>query len=202
MIDENDMFGWMMENNLGWAALFHNHIDAVLKEKAKEIPISEELDEKDKRYWKDMYENNFPEKLRETTYLLMFGHCEEMLYLLWRDKNSKSIPLDKGHGITKFKSYIKDVLGIELGNCSDYQYLSEAQKVRNSLLHIAGRVSLSKEKEALEAIVKRNPNLYSINLDRIKISYDGLLGLQKAIRGLTKTLLNNSIQPTANAPAD
>ena len=76
MIDENDMFGWMMENNLGWAALFHNHIDAVLKEKAKEIPISEDLEERDKIYWKDIYENNFPEKLRETTYLLMFGHCE------------------------------------------------------------------------------------------------------------------------------
>lgn len=200
MIDENDMFAFMMENNLGWAALFHNHIDAVLKAKAKDIPALEDLDEKGKIYWKNIYENNFPEKLRETTFLLMFGHCEEMLYLLWRDKNSSSIPLDNRHGIPKFKSYIKSAIGGELGNCSDYQYLSEAQKIRNSLLHIAGRVSLSNEKEALESIIKRNTDLYSINLDRIKISYEGLLRLQKAIRGLTKMLLNNSIQPTDLTP--
>ena len=132
----------------------------------------------------------------------MFGHFEEMIYLLWRDKNVNSIPLDSGFGISKFKSYIKDSLGDAFEKCHEYLHICQAQKVRNSLLHIAGRVSLSKESKSLEQIIKHRPTLYSIELDRIKISYEGLLGFQRAIKGLTKTLLNNSIQPTANASAD
>ena len=61
MNGENEIFRWMMKHNLNWVALFHNHIDAVLKEKVNEIPTLEDLEEKNKTYWKNIFEENFPE---------------------------------------------------------------------------------------------------------------------------------------------
>ena len=92
---QHEMFKWMMKNNLYWSAIFHNHIDVILKEKVKEIPEIETLSDKDKVYWKNIYENNFPKLLRNTTFLMMFGHFEEMLYLLWKQYNPSNIELTK-----------------------------------------------------------------------------------------------------------
>lgn len=200
MIDENQMFEMMLKQNISCIAMFHNHLDTALKDRLAEIDQNTELDKSDKNFWKREYEVNYPEKLRETSFLLMFGHLEEMLFLLWRDKNPNSVPLDRGHGVAKFKSYIKDILG-NLHENIEYVHIVNAQKIRNSFLHIAGRVSLSKDSEVLKKLAKES-ELYSIEMDRIKIEYEGLSALQKATSGLTRALLNKSIQPTANASAD
>lgn len=193
------MFEMMLRQNISCIALYHNHVDSGLKEFLRELEEDNGLTKSDKKYWKREYEVNFPEKLRETSFLLMFGHLEEMLYLLWRDKNPASVSLDRGNGLSKYKSYIKNILG-SLDN-ADYCHIAEAQKVRNSIIHIAGRVSLSKKSENLKKLAQ-NSSCYSIDMDRIKVSVEGLEALQKAISQLTRTLLNNSIQPTANASAD
>jgi hypothetical protein len=188
------MFRSMMENNLNWSAIFHNHIDVILKEKVKEFPELENLSEKDRIYWEDIYKNNFPKQLRKTTFLMMFGHFEEMLFLLWKQYNPSSVELDKkGFGIIKFKTYIKTVLQVDIGQHHSYQQISDAQKVRNSLLHIAGRVSLSKETKALNSIIERNSKFYSIELDRVQLSYDGVLNFQKSVRSITEELLNKAL---------
>jgi len=199
MIDEHQMFEMMLRQNISCIALYHNHVDVALKDFLKEIDVDNELSKSDKAYWKREYEINFPEKLRETSFLLMFGHLEEMLYLLWRDKNPRSIAFDRGNGVSKYKSYIKDILG-SLDN-ANYCHIADAQKVRNSIIHIAGRVSLSTEKDKLIKLANGS-KYYFIEMDRIKIKYDGLSALQKEISQLTRTLLNNSIQTSPSAAAD
>ncbi len=199
MIDEHQMFDMMLRQNISCIVLYHNHVDTALKDFLKEVYENSDLDKAEKAYWKREYEVNFPEKLRETSFLLMFGHLEEMLFLLWRDKNPGAIQIDRGHGVSKFKSYIKNILG-SLDN-ADYCHIVEAQKVRNSFLHIAGRVSLSNESEKLVKL-SNNSKYYFIEMDRVKITYEGLSALQKSISKLTRTLLNKSIQPTANVSAD
>lgn len=192
---QHDMFKFMMANNLDWLAKFHNHVDAILKEKVKEIPDLETLSDKDKIYWKNVYENNFPKQLRNTTFLLIFGHFEEMLFLLWKNYNPSNIELDKkGYGITKFKTYIKTTLKEDLGQNNSYQQISEAQKIRNSLLHIAGRVSLSKDTKILKSIIESNSSLYEIESDRVQLSYDGVLNFQKSVRSITEKLLNQTLK--------
>jgi hypothetical protein len=200
MIDANQIFEMMLKQNINCITMFHNHLDTALKGRLAEIDQSTELNKGDKNFWKQEYEVNYPEKLRETSFLLMFGHLEEMLFLLWRDKNPNSVPLDRGYGITKFKPYIKDILGNLHGNI-DYVHIVNAQKIRNSLLHIAGRVSLSKDSKILKKLANKS-NFYSIKMDRVKIEYEGLRALQKATSNLTRELLNKSIQPTVNASAD
>jgi len=196
LFDENKMFEAMLTQNISCIAMFHNHIDGALKVTLKEIEQSDDINKSDKNFWQSQYTALYPEKLRETSFLLMFGHLEEMLFLLWRDKNPNAILLDSGYGIFKFKSYIKDALG-DLQINSDYSHIVDAQKIRNSFLHIAGRISLSKDSDALQSILK-NSVFYRAESDRIKVELEGLRALQKAISNLTHALLKKSIQQTNN----
>ena len=197
MIDRNQMFEFMLRQNISCIALYHNHINSGLKKALEEIEHDTSLSRGDKTYLKNEYEVNFPDKLRETSFLLMFGHLEEMLYLLWRDKNPNSVALDRGHGFSKYKSYIKATLG-SLNN-PDYLHLAEAQHVRNAIIHIAGRVTLSRESEKLRSLARKY-TYYSIEMDRIKVSVEGLYELQRSISQLTRTLLKNSTHPITTTP--
>lgn len=192
------MFEMMQRQNMRCITNFHHQLDLALKQKIPEIDTIEGLDKADINFFKREYEVLYPEKLRQTSFLLMFGHLEEMLFLLWRYNNLNSVKLDKGHGISRFKSYIKNVLG-DLKYNTDYEHIVHAQKIRNSFLHIAGRVSLSKDRNTLE-ILARNSQLYSIEMDRIKIEYKGLIALQDAIGSLTESLLHTYLDK--NMPCD
>lgn len=186
----NAIFKLMLRQNLGCIARFHDYIDDALR--ATLIDEDADSSSVDKAYLRINLEKHFPEKLRETSFLLMFGHLEEMLYLLWRDKNPRSVQQDGGYGIKKFKSYIKDILG-ELGDNSTYSIIINAQEVRNALLHIAGRVPLSKHKDALKRVAISHPDSYKIENDRIRIELSGLLEFRNAISNLTEEIHNKSI---------
>jgi len=190
MNNEDKLFKFMMEVNLSWTSEFHNRLNLALKEKYDDISDSQSSEH---IRLKHVYKDGFPAKLRETTFLLMFGHFEEMMFLLWRDKNSKSISLGSGYGILKFKPYIRDILGDSLSINKDYQTIRDAQLVRNSLIHIAGRVSLSKDREKLELLIKNNSSLYYLENDRVNISIAGLQKIHSAIDGFTGTLHEMSI---------
>lgn len=190
MSSSDEMFEWMMETNLSLTAQFHNHVKSILSEKSGEIDQVESLDEAQKEYWKRNYDTHFPKKLRETAFLLMFGHLEEMLFLLSKSYNPHGADLGNGIGIIKFKPYIKSLLNDELAASRDYQIIREAQLVRNSLIHIAGRISLSRSRKELESLLKKSPD----SADRVQITAEGLKQFQLAVRGLTTTLLKKVLK--------
>ncbi len=191
--DHDQFFKWTMDANLGLQAQFHDYLKKALGEKAREIELDEGLDKGNKEYWRLNYQEHFPKKLRETTFLLMFGHLEEVLYLLSKSFNPYEIALAKNKsGILKFKPYIKSVLGEELSSSQDYQFIREAQVVRNSMLHIAGRISLSQDREGLEGLLKSRPNFYKASNDRITITVEGLKRFHDAVQGLTNNLVDMS----------
>ncbi|ASM51842.1 hypothetical protein PESP_b0252 [Pseudoalteromonas espejiana DSM 9414] len=55
-------------------------------------------------------------------------------------------------------------------------------------------MSLSKETKALNDLIVRNPDLYCIHLDRVQLSYDGVLNFQRAVRSITEELLNKALK--------
>ena len=83
-----------------------------------------------------------------------------------------------------------------------YQYIVEGHRVRNSLIHCAGRMSLMESKANIEKVIERNPDCFGVKNDRVVVKLEGLSIMQKSIHNLTEELLNKSIQPTANASAD
>ncbi|WP_138436730.1 hypothetical protein [Marinobacter shengliensis] len=185
---EDEMFKAMMLNNMNWVVNFHNHVKGAMNYLKKEMPSFTHLKENDITYWNHVYENEFPGKLRQTTFLLMFGHLEEMLYLLWKEDKSSEIELAKGNGVSKYKPFIKSCLGNRFGSFTEYTFIVNAQEIRNSLLHIAGRVSMMKNPEKLEKIIKSSKGLYSKKSDRVEISVEAISKLQQSINELLEEL--------------
>lgn len=192
MNDRSQMFKWMMETNLTLTAQFHKHVNVILGEKSAEIDSIGKLNKADKIYWKQNYERHFPKKLRETAFLLMFGHLEEMLFLLSKSFNPHRAEIGSGNGLVKFKPYIKSLLKEELSTSTDYQNIRQAQLVRNALIHIAGRVSLSRNCSELERLVRSSSELYEIENDRIIVTVEGLKLFERSVHSFTNTLLNKS----------
>lgn len=80
-----------------------------------------------------------------------------------------------------------------------YLFVLNAQEVRNSLLHIAGRISMMKDPQKLGAIIKSSKGLYSNKSDRVEISAEALLKLQQSINSLLETMHLSIIGKSGNA---
>ncbi|WP_194757491.1 hypothetical protein [Aliidiomarina indica] len=174
--------------NLQWHVLFHNHVKKAMSANLNQLLESDEVDNSSKLYWKEVYSNQFSQELRKTTFLLFFGHLEETLLLLQKVKCWETKDLATGYGIAKFKPMIKELLGVPLGDYEHYELLLDAQLVRNSFLHVAGRLSISKDYEKLSSVLNKRKELYIVKHDRIQVTPKGLLKLQEAVCAITNDL--------------
>ena len=179
--------------NLKWAVLFHNHVKQALEARLCLFMESDNLSDTDKNYWKEVYSNQFSKELRLTTFLLFFAHLEETLFHLCSVKKYDLTKLSKGYGIGRFKPMIKELLPCPLSSYKPYEVIIDAQYIRNSFLHVAGRVSLSKDSEAIYSVMKKRNSDYIIKHDRIQVTPQGLLGLQTSISSLFNDLINSKV---------
>jgi hypothetical protein len=194
----DEMFRAMMLNNMNWIASFHNHINVNINQTKNELPQWDEINESDRKYWAHVYENEFPKKLRQTCFLMMFGHLEEMLILLRKEDKIASIELGRGFGFSKYKPHIKYCLGGKFETSTDYLFIANAQEIRNCLLHAAGRISMMKESEKVKRTIDSSKGLFHKKTDRVEISKEALLTLQNSINGLL-TKMHDSILERRNA---
>lgn len=191
-MDETTLFKMMQTQNLNCLAMFYKHVSIAIRDVAQEIDGWDELDRSKKFWWKAEFENHYPQKMLDTTFLLMFGHLEEMLVLLHKSFNPKNADLDlRESSIKKFRSYIKSLLGDHLMH---YQYLVEAHTIRNSLIHCAGRIDLMSDVDKVEKVLSRHPSLFGIKNKRVFVKLEGLEKMQKSIGKLTEELLNKSVK--------
>lgn len=167
--------------NMEANTIFYNHVKHILAAKSNEISKLQKLSEKEKAYWIDVYKNKFPKQLRNTTFLLFFGHLEETLFHSFEVKKPENVKLGRGTGLEKFKDFIKWSICCSLGEYKPYLHLRDAQYIRNSLLHVAGRVSISKDADAINSILKRNKDYYDVKHDRLEVTPQGLLQAQQAV---------------------
>ncbi|TQV76695.1 hypothetical protein FLL45_01675 [Aliikangiella marina] len=193
--NRDNAFRWMVNTNLNFIVRAHSHINWAIKGRAEEILSFDDLSAADKNYWNHEYKVQFSSHTVKTTFLVIFSYLEEMLHLIWKTYNPNNISTEQGYGISKYKTFMKSVLGIDVGSHNAYQKISEAQLVRNSLLHAAGRISLmqeSKSKKLLKLIEKR-PNYYKNKSDRIKLTPEGLISLEQSVRTLLEELMDKAI---------
>lgn len=192
-MDDHDTFFHMMQvQNMNCISMFYKHVSVALRDVLKDIENWGELDEGKRNWWTREFEIHYPDKLRQTAFLLMFGHLEEMLILMTKSFNPRRVDLaPRGYGLSRYKPYIRDILGPEFSTNRDYQHILQAQTVRNTILHIAGRVSLSKDSEHLKVLASRDDH-YEIKKDRIGVTLNGLAAMQKATLRLLETLLKKS----------
>lgn len=192
-MSEHPALKFATEANLEWAVLFHNHVKQALEARLCLFMESDRLSDADKNYWNDVYSNQFSKELRITTFLLFFAHLEETLFHLCSVKKYNINKLAKGYGFGKFKPIIKEILPFSLSSCKSYEVIIDAQYIRNSFLHVAGRVSLSKDRDAIHSVIKKRNADYIIKNDRVQVTPEGLLRLQTSISSLCNDLIISKV---------
>jgi hypothetical protein len=165
------VFKWASNFNIGYIISFHDFIISELCQKEDELDqaiASFEGDRKGKvdlLVARDLYASTYKQHLMSNTFLLLYSHLEEWLYLIWKIY-SKSIKLDqKSRGsISRFKPVLQHALGLDMSQDERWHFLLQAEKIRNCLLHANSRIDLSRDSQELRSLLsKSNGDLFEKN---------------------------------------
>ena len=169
---------------------FHVYIRKSLE--SKRDTILKDIDgynKKDEKYVdllveKDRYSEIYMNHLMINTFLMLYSHFEEYLYLAWK-AFGKKIELKSNRGsISMYKPFLQNVFKMNLSKDPDWGFLIDAEKIRNCLLHANGRVDLAKKKDELENLIKKHKNYLHIQTKRLKIAQDFLIKLDGSIQSI------------------
>ncbi|EGX7690509.1 hypothetical protein [Vibrio parahaemolyticus] len=178
---------WMC-NNLDQITRFHNHVHGFFNDNLQESQVSDEINQQQRNWLKNEYEVHLPNQLRKSVFLTMFGHFEECLHASWQSAGKPDC-LKSAYGINRYSSFLSKYLGIDIGSNPSYGYIKDCQLVRNAIIHIAGRVSLSKDNTKLESVVRRNKDCFEIVHDRIYLTNEGISKFQRSVAQFTKEIV-------------
>lgn len=176
--------------NISLIIEYHVYIRKSLE--LKRDTILKDIDgynKKDKKYVdllveKDRYSETYMNHLMINTFLMLYSHFEEYLYLAWK-AFGKKIELKSNRGsISMYKPFLQKVFRMNLSKDLDWGFLIDAEKIRNCLLHANGRVDLAKNKDELENLIKKHKNYLHIQTKRLKISQDFLIKLDGSIQSV------------------
>jgi len=177
-----------MHNNLNQITGFHNHVHGFFNDNLSDSQNSTDITIAQKSLLKSEYESNLPNQLRKSVFLMMFGHLEECLYLSWKVAGSPDCVKESDNSLKKYSEFFTKHLKVSLGSNESYRYITDCQFVRNSIIHIAGRVSLSKHRAQLESLIKRNKECFVIENDRIYLTNKGISKFQKSVATFTEQI--------------
>jgi hypothetical protein len=180
------LFQGSAKHNLSLIINFHNEFRAGLGARVAEIDESlkatDALQERiELQHQRVVYTEVFDEMLRWTTFFLMYAHAEEWFFHVWKTY-ARSCQLEPGEGsIQRFKPVLEIGLGIDLSKDSNWQFLCDAEKIRECLLHANGRVSLMKKPQDIKRIISRRKNMLEVANDRLRIAGEFLKKFKDAI---------------------
>ena len=178
---EEELFRWVLDENLNSLVGFHNSIRSLLREKLEAPgtnltqPIKTAIYSQEKINTKNCF-------------LLAFSYTEEMLYLIWKTKTPKTEPKVCSGFMERYKPIMK-ALKINVGTLPCWNFLAEASQVRNCIVHANGRPSLLKDRTGVDLCVSRHKKELSIVKDKIQVSPEFLQRLIAAIRELCDAML-------------
>lgn len=174
-----NIFGAFSEISLSQIVSFHNCVKRLL---SREYPDGDSLPDNIKKA--DL--EHFTTINAVVTFLLGYAYLEETLLHLWQVKLDRQPP--EGVGLDRHKALLKQ-LGIELRECSVWQFLQDASAVRHCILHSNGRISMMRNPNDLEEIVRRTPGQLEISKDRIVIKPEYVDEFVKNVRKLREAVL-------------
>lgn len=140
--------------------------------------LDETITEEDKRQVKSIAEGFMEQKTRNFCFIMHLSNFEEISYLICKSEN---VEIGNNSSIKRFSEGWKKRTGKDLITLDEWTFLTNAEKVRNCILHACGRLSLVKEKNkpALESIIKYE-NL-PLNSGRVEITIDYLNKVKNSI---------------------
>ncbi len=192
------LFRWAMTHNLQLIIKFHNEQKRLMKNQVSAIneklkACNDKQERKELLHVKEVYINTFDKLLGTNTFLMMYSHLEEFLYHVWKIFGQEQIVSNYGN-LKRFKEIIRNVIGLDLSQDREWEFICDCEKVRNCLLHANGRVSISKDKNDIERIIKKSCGHLSKKKDRVELSGEYLDKISNTIDSLIKR-----IEKAANA---
>lgn len=168
------IFSWAMTHNLQLIIKFHNEQRRLMKNQVSAINeklnyCNDQHERKELLYAKEVYINTFDSLLSINTFIMMYSHLEEFFYYVWKTFG-KEQPVSGSGSLQRFKEIIRNILDLDLNHNRDWELLCDYEKVRDCLLHANGKVSISRNKNDLERIIKKSCGHLSKKQDRIELS--------------------------------
>ncbi len=158
--NNEQIFRLFMEHNLDEIVRFHN----TLRNSLEQL-YADNSESSSAKYQLENYDNY----LSANIFLMAYSHFDEHLYHLWKSYAKGSLALkNAGYSFKRLESILPS-LGITSNN-SSWIYLNESTVIRNCLLHMSGRISLSRNPDRTREIINKYPEeLFIKNHDRLNI---------------------------------
>ena len=162
------LFKWASNINIGYIIRFHEFILSELCRKEDELNYAissfkgDSKGQIDLLVERDLYASTYKQHLMTNTFLLLYSHLEE--WLLHIEKTyAKSIKRNTSRSsrgsISRFKPIIQHTLRSDVSRDKTCEFLLEAEKVRNCLLHANARIDLarnSRDSQELRKLVRKS----------------------------------------------
>lgn len=105
------------------------------------------------------------------TFLVLYSHLEEWLYHIWKTYGNTIVLSSKSRGsISRFRPVLKHALNIDLSKDEKWQFVVEAEKIRDCLLHANARIDLFKDANKLKNLLRKRRDLLSEKRSRLYIN--------------------------------
>jgi len=180
---------YAIRQNLNLLISFHNHVQGFFNTNLSKSQTDETLNKNEKLLLKEAYKNNLPLQLRNSVLLMIFGHLEECLDLKCSDMGKLASRDKNKSGVDRYKTFLVEELRIDLGNNSEYSYIKDCQKIRNLLIHSAGRVYAHMDNfQELQKLIKRNSKYFVTKNGRVSITSEGLQKLNLSVASFTEMI--------------
>ena len=160
---KNTLFRWASSINVVYILRFHDFVVGELQERESAIKESLKYFQGTKQERAELllqinlYGSIYKYHLMNNTFLVLYSHLEEWLYLIWKSYGKNVALNSKARGsISRFKPVLQDIVKLDLSRDTKWRFISDAEKVRNCLLHANGRTDLSKDAKELETLVAKS----------------------------------------------
>jgi hypothetical protein len=155
--EAGDIFEWVSQLNLGCLSDFYESADSWFSPQADQLRDSLDVDNRSNEFGTNR--EQCLRYLRISVFLMLCAHLEETLYLYCKREDCDTA---KGSGLDRFKDCVKKLLGGSLGTCQAWDFLKDAFKIRNALLHANGRPALMNDEDRnnIQRIVKKHNHLF------------------------------------------
>jgi hypothetical protein len=181
-----------------------------IKEKEEIKKYLDTIDDDEERYAEHQlaeeafsynYEIMFPRSLRYSYIILLFLNLESILSKFCsavREKNNTDLTANllKGDIVDRSKVYLKRIIKIDGIDDNKWINIEDLSKVRNCIVHTAGRIDLSNNKDRLKQIASQNIGLSigdsDLNEGYIVLNSEYCKTMTKQVRELVDELFDKA----------
>lgn len=189
--EDNELFLWVMNDNLSWNVSFHNEIRRLIHNEIVALNVKLDVAADDKQrelmHEKHVLINNHDISLTLNSFLMQWSLLEEILHHCATTYYKNVTIKYANSSIQKYNPVIESIK--DTSNYTPWLVIISAAKIRNCLLHINGRISLSRDSKWIRTVINKTPEHFKEKHDRLIITNDYINYFMDAVRTVLHDLV-------------